>query len=159
MLNALEINSLKAAQKRLVARNGGQEACVLVPGMRLRRHQSFNDFGNPDMPEKHMGVDIIAALERFAGAPEVTRTLAEMNGCLLVPLPKGKAGIALAEGTGRTAKEVGDVMVRVGQALLDGKVDGAEGEAILAEIFEAMLCLASLAEDVKAEIRKGGEHE
>lgn len=154
MLNPVEINTLKAAQKRLVARNGGQEACVLVPGMRLRRHQSFNDFGNPDLPDRHMTVDVVAALERFAGI-EVTRTLADLNGCLLVPLPVGALNGALAEGTGRTVKEVGDVMVRIGEALRDGRVDDRERTAILTEIHEAMLSLAALAEAVRAESDKG----
>jgi len=154
MLNAVELNALKAAQKRLVARNGGQEACTLVPGIRIRRHQSFNDFGNPDLADRHMTVDTVATLERFAGI-EVTRTLAELNNCLLVPLPQAGFAGALAEGTGRTAKEIGDVMVRIGEAMRDGHVDGAEGRAILTEIHEAMISLAALAEAVKREADDG----
>lgn len=150
MLSVIELNALKAAQKRLVARNGGQEACTLVPGMRLKRHQSFNDFGNPDHPDRHMTVDVVATLERFAGI-EVTRTLAELNNCLLVPLPMGASSGALAEGTGRTAKEIGDVMVKIGEALRDGHVDRSEATAILIEIREAMVSLATLAEAVKRE--------
>lgn len=150
MLSVIELNALKAAQKRLVARNGGQEACTLVPGMRLKRHQSFNDFGNPDHPDRHMTVDVVATLERFAGI-EVTRTLAELNNCLLVPLPMGASSGALAEGTGRTAKEIGDVMVKIGEALRDGHVDRGEATAILIEIREAMVSLATLAEAVKRE--------
>lgn len=154
MLNAVELNALKAAQKRLVARNGGQEACTMVPGVRIRRHQSFHDFGNADLPDRHMTVDTVATLERFAGI-EVTRTLAELNNCLLVPLPGAPGSGALAEGTGRTVKEVGDVMVKIGEALRDGKVDGAEGRAILVEIREAMVSLAALAEAVRHEADGG----
>lgn len=153
MLDQVELNALKAAQKRLVSRNGGQEACTLVPGIRIKRHQSFHDFGNPDMPDRHMTIDTVATLERFAGI-EVTRTLADLNDCLLVPLPASIGSGALAEGTGRTVKEIGDVMVKIGEALRDGRVDGAEGRAILTEIREAMVSLAALAEAVRREAGK-----
>lgn len=149
MLNSPEMLTLKAAQKRLVLASGGQEACAAVPGMRLKRHQSFNDFGNPALPERHMPIDVVATLERFGGSMEVTRCLADLNNCLLVPLPRGGDQGALAEATGRTAKEIGDVMVRIGEALRDGKVDAREGISILAEIHEAMVWLAALAEAVR----------
>lgn len=156
MLNAVEHNALKAAQKRLVARNGGQEACTMVPGIRIKRHQSFNDYGNTELPDRNMTVDTVAMLERFAGI-EVTRVLAELNNCLLVPLPAQIGSGALAEGTGRTVKEVGDVMVKIGEALRDGHVDGAERRAILTEIREAMVSLAALAEAVRSEAHAGSD--
>lgn len=148
MLSSPEILTIKAAQRRLVMASGGQEACAAVPGMRLKRHQSFNDFGNALLADRHMPIDVVATLERFGGSMEVTRCLADLNSCLLVPLPHGGGQSVLAEATGRTAKEIGDVMVRIGEALRDGKIDASEGASILAEIHEAMVWLAALAEAV-----------
>ena len=95
-------------------------------------------------------IDVVADLEAAAGAYPVTRVLAELANCILVPLPEGMAEGALAERTGKSAKEFGDVMVRIGLALTDGKITAAEATSILQEIREVMLELSALAQAVRA---------
>ncbi|HYI27579.1 MAG TPA: phage regulatory CII family protein [Bradyrhizobium sp.] len=152
MLSAPDLLELKAAVGRLVIRCGRQEACAMIPGMRVTRHQSFNDYGNPEHAERHVPLDVLATLEQIGG-PEVTRVLAKFANCLLVPLPDVHGHGPVAESMGRSAKEFGDVLVRAGQALSDGAIDATEARPLLGEIFEAMLELARLAEAVKAAIK------
>lgn len=116
----------------------------------LSRFQSTN----PEHALRFAPIDVVADLESFAGKPFVTQLLAELNNCLLVPLPEGMAEGALAERTGRSAKEFGDVMVRIGEALRDGVISETEAASIMREIREVMLELSALAEAVRAATKR-----
>lgn len=155
MLTAVDILALKAAQKRLVRRAGGQEACTLIPGMRLKRHQSFHDFGNPDLADRHMPIDVLATLERDAG-PEVTRVLAQLTGHMLVPVPQGFAsGSALGRVTAEALKETAEVFTAAAVAMADGRMERAEAETLGREVYEAIVKLVTL--KLQAEAEADGE--
>lgn len=156
-LNALVYQRLKAAFGDLLHANGGG----LDAAKRTRLSQpdlSRCQSGNPEHALRFAPCDVVADLEHAAGYPHVTRVLAELADCILVPLPAGPSGSgALAERTGRSAKEFGDVMVRIGEAMTDGRVSEAEAGAILTEIREVMLELSALAEAVRAAARTEDE--
>jgi hypothetical protein len=157
MLNALELIALKAAQRRLVMQAGGQEACVLVPGMRLSRHQSFNDYGNPAMADKHMPLDVAATLERFT-TPEVTRVLARLCNHMLVPLPRAElSGTALGKSVATALKETSEVFVAMAEAMGDGQLCAADVAKVGREIEEAISRLAALKLQVQAEVERAEE--
>lgn len=118
--------------------------------------QELSKYGNPsdDHAERFMPVDIVADLEAECGMPIVTAKLAELAGCLLVPLPKGKGQGALNERSHRTAQEFAEVMSGILGALADGEITEAEGEAILQNIHEMMIEGAALAEEVRAAVAR-----
>lgn len=105
---------------------------------------------NPAKAEHFMPIDVMLDLMRASGDTSLLKHIADQVDCLLVPLPKGAAGGMLADRTGRSAKEFGDVMVRIGEALRDGQISEAEAVQIAAEIREVLLELSALAEAVKA---------
>lgn len=115
----------------------------------LSRWSSTND-EHVTVTARFAPIDVIADLESAAGKPLVTRYLAQLQNCLLVPLPVGIADGAIAERTGRSAKEFGDVMIRIGDAVRDGRITPEEVPGILREIRDVMVELAALAEAVKA---------
>lgn len=97
----------------------------------------------------HVPADVLLDLSAASGDVRVLRYLAEQVNCLLVPLPSGAAG-EIGDRMGRSAKEFGDVLVRISEAMADGVMTPAEADGALREILEAMLQLSALAEAVKA---------
>ena len=91
-----------------------------------------------------MPLDVVADLEAELGDFPVTRALAELNNCILVPLPEGAGHGRLHIATGKTTEEYGDVLVAIGAALKDGKVSAAELANINKEIGELQVQLARL---------------
>ena len=104
--------------------------------------------------ETHVPADVLLDLIKVSGDVRVLRYLAEQVGCILVPLPDGGRG-EIGQRMGRSAKEFGDVMVRIGEAISDGKITEAEERVSLAEIMEAVIELSALAEAVKAARQQG----
>jgi hypothetical protein len=144
---------LKGAFGDLLHANGGGVDAAKRTRLQqpdLSRFQSTN----PDHALRFAPIDVVADLELSVGEPVVTRLLAELNNCLLVPLPEGMLEGALAERTGKSAKEFGDVMVRIGEALRDGEISEDEAASILREIHEVMLELSALAEAVRVATKR-----
>ncbi|KAB2846553.1 MAG: hypothetical protein F9K44_15140 [Hyphomicrobiaceae bacterium] len=149
--------SLKAATRRLVAVVGGQEAAALVSRV---GHQEFSNYGSPAerYEERFMPIDVVADLEDEAGEPVITRPMVERQGYLVVPLPKGSGPALLIEASGRSAAELGRLMIHIGEALQDdGRISSrAEARPILASIHQLMVDLAALAETVRADAGREG---
>jgi len=141
--------ALKAATRKLVADGFGTQQ-MAAAATRVGQSE-ISDYAStaPANSERFMPVDVLLDLVAASGNTALLKFLAERADCLLVPLPVGRGG-EVAERTGRTAKEFGDVMVRVGQALSDGEIVENEATEILIEIRELMVELSALAEAVKA---------
>ncbi len=153
MLNHEEKLKIKAQTKLSIRDCGGQEVAVEASS-RLSRHQSFSEFADVSRMDKFICVDAAIELDRFSGNPRFAKLFAKMNGGMFVPLPAGVSSGCLERAAGKSASEFGDVMVAIGQSLKDGKLDNIEAKAIVKEIHEAVVALASLAENVKSEAKK-----
>ncbi len=142
---------IKGATRELVGRAGTN--CTRVD------QQTLSKYGNPgeDHAERFMPVDVVADLEAECGLPIVTRKLAELSGCLLVPLPRGTGHGALTERSHRTAQEFAEVMAGILAALADQVMTEEEAQPVLTNIHELMLECAALAEEVKASARRRTE--
>lgn len=148
---------LKATTRRWVSESFGTQASAAAA---TRVEQSaISDYGStaPDNAEKFMPIDVLLDLIKAGGNTLLLKSIADRCNCLLVPVPAGTAG-DVAMRTGRSAKEFGDVMVRIGEALCDGMIDADEAAKILAEIREVMLELSALAESVNAHTKRGHGH-
>jgi len=150
MLTKAERLQIKAQTKLAVRECGGQEAAAEASD-RIVRHQSLSDYGNPAMGDKFICLDTAAEMDRFSGNPRFAKLLAELNGGIFVPLPEGRCAGRLELAAGKSASEFGDVMVALGAALRDGRISPSEAKRILKEILQAIVALAGLAEEVKAE--------
>lgn len=119
---------LKAVAKSLVRAAGGVEAAALAT---TRSPSQLSAYGHVNAPE-FMPVDVIADLEAVthgtAGHPLATRHLARLAEFALVALPDAPDGSTdWHRSLGALAREVGDIIERVGSALAnDGAVSAAE---------------------------------
>jgi len=147
-------SGLKATLRAMVSQSfGGQKvaaAATRVEQGMISDYCSTND----EHAEKHVPADVLLDLMAASGDTRVLRYLCEQVNCLLVPLPTGGTG-EIGDRMGRSAKEFGDVLVRISEAMADGVMSPAEAEQALREILEAMLQLSALAEAVKAARDKG----
>ncbi len=140
---------LKAAARNLVLHNGGAvDATALT---RYADHAPISRQIGSDM-DWFMPIDVVADLERAGGDPFVTRKLAELAGCLLIPLPRADAGGGgLTLGAGRSAEAFGRMLAGYGEGFRDGTIGQADAVRLLAGIRDVMVTLAAFAETVKHE--------
>lgn len=143
--------TIKAATRRLVAECGGQESAALVPGIRITRHQSFSEYGQPAFVDRVIAADVVAVLEADCGTPFVTRELAAATGHVLVKLPATSLSIAaIGKVTGKAMKETSEVFGTLGASLEDDVLDPSEREKVAREIDEAIVQLLALKLQVSA---------
>lgn len=115
---------LKAAFRELTRRAGGQEAAAQVT--RLRGHQTIGRYGRIQDAE-HAPIDVVADLEAEIGEAPVTRALAALAGLIVIPRPPVDADEEWTRHLGAIAREAGETISRIGEALADdGKVSAAE---------------------------------
>jgi len=147
--------TLKAAVRRLVRICGGPHAAAAITRSDTSR---LSRFGAPS-EAMQAPVDVIADLEAEAGAPLVTRALADLSGYLLVPVPAAAAGEIGPGELGALAKEAGEAISRLGEALAgDGRVSAAEIRRLnlRSEIRDALEILARIDESLKVKEAEEG---
>jgi hypothetical protein len=104
-----------------------------------------------------MPLDVVADLEHDTEVPHVTRELARLSGYVLVQIPPASVCPSMMPLLGSLAKEAGDVISRVSEALgNDGKVtpDEIEKLELTREVREGMEAMARIAVALDA-IRDG----
>lgn len=146
---------LIAAVTRLIVANGGELAASHVEGARVGKSEMQRYTDSDDFRNRHMPVDIVAALERACGRPIVTEFLAAEAGAVLLPVPRAVTGEWLAEIT-RLTDENADVIREVCKSLDgDGEITAPEAGRIIAEIDEDIAVKAALRARLM-KIRDGG---
>lgn len=146
------LEAMKAATRRLVKACGGQESCVLVPGVGTTRHQYFSEVGQVERPTEFLRLDRVALLEADCGKPIVSALLARATNHVLVPLPAIAATRnPLGRVTAQAMRETSEVFATLGQALDDGVLTSAEGRQLDTEIDEAIEKLLALKAQVDVE--------
>ncbi len=135
--------ALKMAVRQLVKRCGGQESAASIT---RSNHQLLSRFGLPDQPT-HAPIDVIADLERDAGSAPVTTALADLAGCILVPKPPAEGDARWVAALGALAREVGDVIGKLGEALADDQRITAQeiiDQKLREEVRQALEVLARI---------------
>lgn len=145
---------LKAATRALNKMAGGHVAAAAVTRV---EQQAFSRYGAPQHEGCFMPIDVVADLEAEVGGAPVTRALAALSGLLVIPVPPaGRPG--MVGGLGEIAKEAGEAIARIGEALADdGRVTAEEIRrlALREEVREAMEALAGM-DTLLAAIEGGG---
>lgn len=111
-----EMQDLKVASNDLRRAYGSQASVEALTGYDQRR---VSDFGLPNTPE-FMPVDMVRALEArtvgLPGWPHVTRTLARLNGFVLVPEAAARGEGDLTDHMCTVTGEAADVMRALAEA-------------------------------------------
>ena len=142
LVNEQEINRIKSVTRLGVVDAGGAETCIEIT--RLKRHQTFSEYGNIECPGHVVPLDIAVAIDRFNGNYRLLRTHAELLSCAVVSLPAVLGTGAVAMSLGQATKEAGDVITSVGLALSDGTITPREAAKSRKEIREAVQALLTL---------------
>ncbi|MEW6092224.1 MAG: phage regulatory CII family protein [Pseudomonadota bacterium] len=141
--SAQTYRGIKAATRMLVRDAGGLELAAKVT--RVER-AALSRYENP-AAEQFLPVDVLLDLEAANGEAHVTRFLARAQGHVLIELPKLDGTGAFGEHLGAIAKECGEAIAVVGEALAAGGTITAEEVReldILREIDEAVEKLMAL---------------
>lgn len=145
--------SLKDAVAQLVAACGNQveAARVCRESMMFRgslSHQTVAAYTDDGRADRHMPVDIVAALEAKANDPIVTRYLASRAHAVLLPLDPAMTQASYAVLLSAIGKETGEFFAEAAQALADGRLIGSERGRARAQAVEAMTALAAFVADI-----------
>ena len=129
---------LKAAFRRLAKRCGGLEAASMITRVHMAR---LGRYGTPHDPD-FAGIDVALDLELDAGEPLVTAAMAALNGCILIPIPRATGDTRWLRRLSETARETGEAVAALGEALADGEITADEAPALRAEVADAIRALA-----------------
>lgn len=144
--------ALKAAMRDLVAAAGGNVRAAKVSRADSAR---LSRYGSPQ-ESMHAPIDVISDLEQEVGDPIVTRILADRAGFVLVPKATLTNPVpAIYDAAAPVMKEVGDVLTKLGKAMIDGVVTPAEADEILPEAREASAQIHALEEALHARSKRG----
>ncbi len=135
------LSRIKGATRLAFRQFGSLDAVAEILGRGHAQVGRYQDVNSPDV----ITADQIAVLESQDGvSPHITRTLAALNGHILVAMPKVRPEGKWAKSLADIAKETGEVLARLGNALADdGTVSVREARELLPEIEQALSALSS----------------
>lgn len=145
---------LKAATRMLIREAGGVELAAKVT--RVERAE-LSRYENPSTG-RFLPVDVLLDLESANGEPHVTRELARAQGHVLIALPRLEGTGEWGRHLGAIAKDCGEAIAVVGEALsVGGTITAEEVKAlnIRREVTEAIERLVEL-EAALAQLEKKG---
>lgn len=127
---------IKGATRQLFGQFGSLDAVAACLGLSHSQVGRYQDVRAPDV----ITADKIALLESQDNVdPHITRTLAALNGHILVAMPKVPADGKWAKHLADIAKEAGEVISRLGESMAnDGTVSADEARRLLPDVAEAM---------------------
>lgn len=132
-------------------RKAGQEALASI-STRIQRAAAFSDYGNTELPDRHMPIDVAIEVDAYNGDQRIIEAMARLLGCIVVKLPASSLlGSKLGKLTGDAMREVGDVFSKLGEILDDRKITLAELGEFEREADEAIARIVALKLQVKAE--------
>ena len=131
-----EIDAIKRHSKRFVELAGGPE--FFAPVSRVQK-AALSKYGSLSEPEI-MRCDVALALDREIGAPMMLGFLASLLGYRLVPAEEQAVSAIGVEDLADVAKETGDVVQKLAQAL-PGGIDAHESRDLRSEISQGIASL------------------
>ncbi|CAH1670606.1 MULTISPECIES: hypothetical protein [unclassified Chelatococcus] len=140
--------ALKVATRHLVDACGGgiNAASITRVGQ-----QKLSDYGNRNVADVFAGIDVIADLERDCGELFVTRALADLAACDVVPRPGSAAPLAPADILARMIRESADVSAAIATAQAAGGWTREMRAKIRKEILDLYDVLAPLKAEMEVE--------
>lgn len=139
---------LKAATRRLVDEAGGQESAASIT--RISSHATVGRYCRTQDTE-FAPIDVIADWEADTGNPLVTRALADLAGLIVIPKPSVEGDPVWVARLGALAKEAGEAIARVGEALGDGTITAEESKRL--SLREQMSDVLRVAAEMEAALK------
>lgn len=136
-----DYEALKRAMGELVGGAGTMRQLAEQCGR--KRFQVFSDWSDPNQMDRFPPLDVIADLECIRDKPVITRALAKLSNCLVVPMPDAHSG-ALGLCLGEVARTTGALIADMADALTDNRINAAERTKLLADIAQAMRVLSHI---------------
>lgn len=136
-----DYQALKRATGELVGAAGTMRQLAADCGR--KRFQVFSDWCDPNQMDRFPPLDVIADLECIRDKPVITRALAKLSNCLVVPMPDARSA-ALGLCLGEVARTTGALIADMADALTDNHIDAAERTKLLADIAQAMRVLSHI---------------
>ncbi len=130
--------TLKAAEAALVDACGGVTTKASRVGKSVLQQAT-----DPDAPQRHLALDVVADLERACGKPIVTQFLAQELGCIVEPLPRTSAE-PVAVVVGRITEETGQLLGAAAHDVREGTLTRANASAILRETDDLLAAMIEL---------------
>ena len=155
-LSENEYASLTQAFRTLVRLCGGPSASARIARVSQQQISRYMS-SDPEHATQFPALDVIADLEAECEQPTVTRLLAEMEGFVLVPMPKAASmcdSMELIARVSTVLSEVSDVSGGVADALKDGHITHAETKKLHKEVLEAQEALAALDQQISVVARR-----
>jgi hypothetical protein len=145
---------VKQATARASDAAGGDKVLAAVT-TRITHSARFSDYANLSQVNRVTPFDAAIEVDRHNLAKGKSAEHLELGarelGFVLVRLPAGRGPARVLEVGGKSAQEMGALMMELGQALADGKLSGPERAAIHERIRELQIDLADLDAAVMAE--------
>jgi hypothetical protein len=138
---------LKAGFRHLLGLCGGPKLAAEIVN---HPDSHLSAAGAKHVTDRWPRLDHVIDFERYCGEPVVTRILADAQGFDLVPRGEAPPAIPVPLHLAHLIKEMGDVQLKVAEALADGTITAQERAAIIAEAQQAIDELHSLIADLKA---------
>lgn len=136
-----ELSAIDTELRELIDGVGLQKQAAHYAGV---TQQQISNYRNPGRREQAT-VRAMFRLERRSGNVRVTDLLAQLHGCVLVPLPDAvRGGEALDLITSRLLKEIGELIGKLADARADGKLCHKDRAAVRAELSDAVAVLMML---------------
>lgn len=136
-----DYQELKRATGELVGGAGTMRQLAADCGR--KRFQVFSDWCDPNQMDRFPPLDVIADLECIRDKPVITRALARLSNCLVVPMPDARAA-ALGLCLGEVARTTGALIADMADALSDNRIDAEEREQLLKDIDRAMRAMGHI---------------
>ncbi len=136
-----QLRALKVSTKALVRSNGGLDTASMSTRLSA---STLGHYQNADH-EGYIPIDVVADLELTVGNPVVTKTLADMQGYLLVKKPKAPSSECWLKMLGDVSKECGEVISGIAKVIAgDAKITAKELKKLRKDVMEAMEILATI---------------
>ena len=160
MLTETERLGLKAVSAEAFTAAGGQEACASI-STRIKSHNAFSEYGNPEHPGRYVPVDVALEVDRYnlrrgVKAPLLVRHLAGLLGFDLVMKPTVAKLTSSMSTLTHVAKEGYEAVAALADYIDSGnKATATQQRKAIKEIDEAIEALYA----ARARIAPGGEGE
>lgn len=159
MLNDLERRGLKSVVRVAVKEAGGQENCAAVSS-RIKRAAAFSDYGNDEVADRHIPLDVAVEIDRFNKNGRIVRAAARTLGFLLVAMPSRRVAGSTFDVLTTAIKEGSEGVAAVTPLLAaghDATLSPARREHTITQIDEAIEAFLELRARLQPPADEGDE--
>lgn len=112
---------------------------------------------NPNYPGAKLGLEDAVKLSVWSRDRSIVQAFASQLGCMLLPLPDARLNCTSFEAIAAMAKEFGDLVAEVSEAVSDNKVNANELKRVQAEAAQLVACVETTVAHLASMVEKAAE--